>query len=161
MPQPIKLAIIILTVVPGCMTAGRIENAKRIEISYYSGSSTPHCLVTSGNWVLLPSGGCTGRGGQRMNADDFDTTATYTLPPQVFDECKNLLAKTRFFQMRAGGDALPGGSSRSITVSCDGHQHSVSVVGGATAPAGFAELEQFVCDLPVRGKQVTSAPSPR
>jgi hypothetical protein len=67
------------------------------------------------------------------------------LPPETFEQCQALLAKTDFFHMRS---AVPGGGqkiqSRSIYVIHNGHEHAVGEYPPARASAEFEELMQFI-----------------
>jgi hypothetical protein len=133
------------------------DRVDRIEISAHSSSGIYGGPVTKQNWVLEKDGRCRGSVTHGNNADNRNRwSKTYQLPPEVFAECKALLQKTNFFQMRERSEPkeLFENSSSSVTVECNSRGHSVFVIHPAPAPEGYQELYSFVTGLESRGKEI-------
>jgi hypothetical protein len=131
--------------------------AERIEISADASCGIRGGGVSSREWVLEKDGRCWGTVTCGSNlANTAGWSKTYELPPEVFAECKALLQKTNFFQMRERSEpqVLFENSCSSVKVKWNGRERSVLVTHPAPAPKGYDEVYSFVTGLDSRGKEI-------
>jgi hypothetical protein len=132
-------------------------NPDRIEICSWSACGIYGGPTCKAEYSLERSGPCRLKVTHGTNVPTIRQVTEYELPPEAFDECRQLLQSTRFFWMRsARPDFEFEASGQGIQVKYGRWEHMVDVVSPARAPEGFDRIMKFLGELEQRGKPLAA-----